>query len=156
MEAILAGRRGVGRAFLEQDGRPMVNLAVPVFDVTGARVLGGMVAQVNLRGIVDNTVSVARGKSGYLFVVDERGRLLGHEDFSQVLQSRDVTGSWAVRQLLAGANPADLPTPHLYRSYQRQIGQIMTDHYWAQRRAQSEARLDRAANRISGRDTRMW
>ncbi|KKM11410.1 hypothetical protein SY88_08780 [Clostridiales bacterium PH28_bin88] len=117
MEAILAGRRGVGRAFLEQDGRPMVNLAVPVFDVTGARVLGGMVAQVNLRGIVDNTVSVARGKSGYLFVVDERGRLLGHEDFSQVLQSRDVTGSWAVRQLLAGANPADLPTPHLYRSY---------------------------------------
>lgn len=117
MKAVLAGRRGVGRAFLEEDGRPMVNLTVPVFDATGARVLGGMVAQVNLRGIVDNTVSVARGKSGYLFVVDETGRLLGHEDFSQVLQSRDVTGSGAVRQLLAGANPADLPVPYLYRSY---------------------------------------
>ncbi len=117
MVNILAGRRGVGRVFLEGDGRPMANLVVPLFDGTGVRVVGGLVAQINLRGIVDNTVSGAKDKSGYLFVVDDQGRLLSHEDFSQVLQNRDVTGSAAVGKLLAGVNPADLPTPHSYQSY---------------------------------------
>lgn len=111
------GRTYYGPVELEKDGRPVLTIAVPVKDLSGMRVVGGLAARVSLRNVMDTVLKVPTDKAIYVFVVDQVGRLIGHTDFSQVLQNRSVHSSDSVQKLLAGADPATLPVPNRYLSY---------------------------------------
>ncbi|GAW92012.1 sensor histidine kinase [Calderihabitans maritimus] len=106
-----------GPVELGEDGRPMITIAVPVRDLSGTRVVGGLAARVSLRNVMDAVLQIPTGNAGYVLVVDQTGRLIGHTDFSEVLRNRSVLSSLCVQELLSGTDPAKLPVPHRYRTY---------------------------------------
>ncbi|BDG61072.1 sensor histidine kinase [Caldinitratiruptor microaerophilus] len=112
------GRLPPVRVFAGSDGRPLVDLPVLLLDRRGLPLPGGLVVRVTLRGVLDDLPAVAGRQRGHVFVVDGEGRLIGHGDFSQVLEGRDVRASRSVKLLLAGADPADATASGPYRSYQ--------------------------------------
>ncbi|MHB9146700.1 MAG: ATP-binding protein [Symbiobacteriia bacterium] len=117
IRALAEGRPTVGLVHIWEDGRPMLNLAVPAQSRAGGTLPGGLVAQVSLRGVLDNLASIREARGTDVLVVDGDGRLIGHSDFSQVLLGRDVTANQAVRQFLVGADPKDATLPNRYRSH---------------------------------------
>lgn len=117
--ALTRGQRAVGRVYIGEDGRPMLDLGVPAHSAAGGSLPGGLKAQVSLRTVLDNLASVRSEHGANVLVVCQNGRLIGHSDFSQVLGERDVSGSLAVQQFVGGADPKG-NLPHRYRSYSGQ------------------------------------
>lgn len=112
-----AGRNYFGPVEIDGNGRPLVTLAVPVRDESGLSLAGVISARASLRSILGSSLSSNVVGNGYVYLVDGSGRLIGHEDFSQVLSGKSVTGSAVVRSILAGDDPSDLPVPNQYMSY---------------------------------------
>lgn len=102
---------------LKSDGSPLVDMAVAIKNPTGNTVLGGIRVQVSLRSVMEKIISLHIGQGAYIFMVDGQGRLIGHEDFSQVLKDRPVTASAAVQDFLARIDTESLPVPNRYKSY---------------------------------------
>lgn len=106
----LLGKQGVVKSYLAADGRTMVSLVIPFHSLLPPQVIGGFSVQVNLRPIIDATAARRGDKEGVIFVVNREGRLIGHEDFSQVLRQTPVSSSLAVRRFMEGkAAPGDGP-----------------------------------------------
>ncbi|KKM11601.1 hypothetical protein SY88_07890 [Clostridiales bacterium PH28_bin88] len=107
----------IGPVYLTADGSPVVDMAVAFENPAGNLLLGGLRAQVSLRSVMEKITSLHIGQGAYIFMVDGEGRLIGHEDFSQVLKHRQVTASAAVRAFLMGVDGDSLPVPNRYQSY---------------------------------------
>jgi hypothetical protein len=56
------------------------------------RKAGVTVAEVNLKLIWDVITAIKMGKTGYAYVVDDKGRLIAHPDMSRVLRNTDMSG----------------------------------------------------------------
>lgn len=85
----------------ESDGRLTAIIGLPLPFLPGSQPAGYLGGKVSLRGVTDQ---VSREPAaGQTFIVDRDGRLIGHQDFSQVLQKQDVTGSLAVQLFSASA-----------------------------------------------------
>jgi two-component system NtrC family sensor kinase len=70
---------------LDVDGRPLMQVGVPLPDRSGA-----LIARASLRGVFANIAAV-RGAGGVrIHVADESGRLIGDSDFSLVLAGNQV------------------------------------------------------------------
>jgi len=63
---------------------------------------GVTVAEINLKLIWDVITALKIGQSGYVYVVDERGRLIAHPDMSLVLRDTDLSKLPQVREALEG------------------------------------------------------
>lgn len=106
----LVGTRGVEKSYLASDGRTMVSLVIPFYDLITQQIIGGFSIQVNLRPIMEATFAGNRSTEGEIFVVSREGKLIGHEDFSHVLRQTPVVSSLAVREFLEGREaPGELP-----------------------------------------------
>ena len=68
---------------------------------------GVTVADVNLKLIWDVISAIRVGDKGYAFVVDGKGRLIAHPDFSLVLRDTDFSQLPQVRQALDASAPAE-------------------------------------------------
>ncbi len=82
----------IGPVLLDQHGQPYFQLAIPII-LQGNDVKGAVVADISLRSVVDLLSKVAGTSGAWLFLVDQEGHLIGHEDFSQVLSNRNVQAS---------------------------------------------------------------
>jgi len=112
---LLARKTEYSSVYFTNDGRPMMNVFIPLWNKQENERSGTLKVKLSLRGIIQKTVGTESG--GYYFVVDSQGNLIGHQDFSQVLRNTQVTASEAVIKLLAKVNPLEVTTPLKYKSY---------------------------------------
>ncbi|MDA8227305.1 MAG: cache domain-containing protein, partial [Desulfitobacterium hafniense] len=110
-------------SFLES-GIPTVKIIVPYFTPDGKKLLGGIGAQVRLRGLLSMVSSKQIGTKIDLFLVDNSGTLIAHTDLPRVLEKTDVRRSFTVQHFLKTGDPSKLPAPNEYLSYsgQRVLG----------------------------------
>ncbi|HWI63560.1 MAG TPA: ATP-binding protein [Symbiobacteriaceae bacterium] len=81
---LVQGETSVGAVTLDADGRPLVQIGVPMPDG------GALVGRATLRGMLANIAAVRGNGSLRVHVLDESGRLIGDSDFSPVLAGARV------------------------------------------------------------------
>ena len=86
-----------------RESEPYLTMAV----ATGSRErpTGVTIADVNLKFILDPISQIKVGRDGYVYVVDRRGRLIGHPDISLVLRGTDMGELAQVRAALKDPQP---------------------------------------------------
>lgn len=83
-QQMLLGQASVGPVTLDADGRPLVQVGVPM--PAG----GGLIGRATLRGLVANIAAVRGAGNLRLHVLDASGRLIADSDFSLVLAGARV------------------------------------------------------------------
>ncbi|MEW6622297.1 MAG: ATP-binding protein [Bacillota bacterium] len=83
-----------GDARLGSARQPVFTMAIPVRN-DGA-FAGALFVTVSLRSVIDEIAAHPLGNGGYIFLVNEKKELIGHQDFSQVLKKQDVSMSLPV------------------------------------------------------------
>ncbi len=96
----IQGKVYTGTIYTSEFSEPMITLAVPIRNVAGDQVIGVLAAEVNLKYLWDEVLSFKVGETGYIYVVDGRGRLIAHPDFSLVLAKKDFSLFKAVARFL--------------------------------------------------------
>ncbi|MGD9879936.1 MAG: GAF domain-containing protein [Reyranella sp.] len=84
-----------------RESEPYLTMAVA--SGSRAKPTGVTIADVNLKFILDPISQIKVGQDGYVYVVDRRGRLIGHPDISLVLRGTDMGELAQVRAALTGA-----------------------------------------------------
>jgi signal transduction histidine kinase len=108
----IQGQIYVGDIYQAPTAEPMMSLAVPV-KFTAVDVRGVLTAEINLKTLWDAIANITVGQAGSAFVVDRDGRLIAHQDYSQVLLGLSMLHHPAVQEALAH------PEGH------RRLGEIM-------------------------------
>lgn len=105
LATVRAGDLYVGEISYEQDGMPFVDLAVPVLNDQGD-FWATLLARVDLTVLWDGLVQIKVGQTGYVYVVDEMGRLLIYRDLQPVLRGETLQqrGAPAVQEII-GKSP---------------------------------------------------
>jgi signal transduction histidine kinase len=112
-------RRFVGPVTTSAFSEPLITVAIPLQDLAQDRVIGVLGVEVNLKRLWDEVLSSKVGDTGYLYLVDQRGTLIAHPDFSLVLAQTDARQVPVVQRFLAGeGQPAAAPALVEYRNYQ--------------------------------------
>lgn len=106
----------IGDVYMDEGNQPAFELVIPFFDQTHT-ISGGIIAKISLRSIMERISLVSGGNEEYIFLVDEQGRLIGHEDYSQVLRQQDVRPSLPSSEMLKEGTEKGLPLVRNYRSY---------------------------------------
>jgi GAF domain-containing protein/HAMP domain-containing protein len=83
----LAKKVWFGPVYFRKESEPYMTMAV----AQSGRNAGVTVAGVNLKLIWDVITAIKIGKSGYAYVVDDKGRLIAHPDISRVLRNTDLS-----------------------------------------------------------------
>ena len=90
-----------GPVYLVQESEPYARIAVPIKRFN--RVIGVLVAEVNLKHIWSVVSDIHVGETGYAYVVSGDGDLIAHPDISLVLKGRNLKDLVQVQAALAGA-----------------------------------------------------
>lgn len=88
--AFLTAREGKpyhSQVLIASDHLPMMMMAEPVREF--GRVVGVLMADVNLRSVWDIVDHIQLGKTGHAYLIDEQGRIIAHPDKKQVLANLD-------------------------------------------------------------------
>src|ERR1700746_3813733 len=84
----LAKKVWFGPVYFRKESEPYMTMSV----AQSGRNAGVTVAEVNLKLIWDVITAIKIGKTGYAYVVDDKGRLIAHPDISRVLRNTDLSG----------------------------------------------------------------
>ncbi|WP_084666130.1 sensor histidine kinase [Thermanaeromonas toyohensis] len=122
IERVGRGERYYGPVEIEEDGRPLFSLAVPLWDLSRGWPVGGLKAKVSLKGIMDSITKAHAQQGGTIYLIDSTGRLIGHQDFSLVLRQLGVRRNPAVRDFLQGKKP---PTRYVSHDGQEVLGAVI-------------------------------
>src|SRR6516225_1287598 len=101
----LAKKVWFGPVYFRKESEPYMTMAV----AQSGRNAGVTVAEVNLKLIWDVITAIKIGKTGYAYVVDDKGRLIAHPDISRVLRNTDLSGLPQV--LAARGTPREASEP---------------------------------------------
>jgi len=101
----LARKVWFGPVYFRKESEPYMTMAV----AQSGRNAGVTVAEVNLKLIWDVITAIKIGKTGYAYVVDDKGRLIAHPDISRVLRNTDLSGLPQV--LAARGTPREASEP---------------------------------------------
>ncbi len=102
----IQGEIYIGQVYHVPRTGPFVTLAVPI-KFTATDIKGVMVAEISLKTLWDSISYIKVGKSGFAFVVDLKGNLIAHPDYSKVLLGINMVHLQRVREFLA--NPDQGP-----------------------------------------------
>ncbi len=104
----IQGERYIGHVFHGMMAEPFITLAVPI-RFTADAIRGVIIAEVSLKTLWNAVSNIKVGKSGHLFVVDQRGTLIAHPDYSKVLLGLNLSHIDEVKELLRfGAEDPDV------------------------------------------------
>ncbi len=78
-----------GDARVGTERHPVFTMAIPVRGE--GSFVGALFATVSLRSVIDEIAAQPLGSGGYIFLVNEKRELIGHQDFSQVLKNENVS-----------------------------------------------------------------
>lgn len=94
-----AGAVSWGKAYLSQNGEPLLTVFVPRLNPLTRRPETYLVAVMSLRGLWDEVTAFDVGKGGVMYIVDAEGRLLAHPDYSLVLADTTLSDSFLLQTL---------------------------------------------------------
>jgi class 3 adenylate cyclase len=94
----------VGPVYFVHESEPYAQIAVPIKRFT--KVVGVLIAEVNLKHIWKVISGIRAGETGYAYVVSRDGNLVAHPDISMVLKGRNLNYLDQVQAALA-----DTPGP---------------------------------------------
>jgi class 3 adenylate cyclase len=103
-EAFLQARNDrsfFGPVYFVRESEPYVRIAVPIKRFT--KVVGVLIAEVNLKHIWKVISEIQAGQTGYAYVVTGDGDLIAHPDISLVLKGRNLRDLVQVQAALIGA-----------------------------------------------------
>ena len=100
----LADSNYVGPVYFVHESEPYAQIAVPIKRFT--KVIGVLIAEVNLKHIWNVISEIRAGETGYAYVVSGDGSLIAHPDISLVLKGRNLNNLYQVQAALA-----DVPGP---------------------------------------------
>ncbi len=106
-----------GPVQFQSNNIPYMQIAVPIFSEDGKTFRGGIGVKVRLQSVLTLLEEVSDKKEEAIFIFDSRGNLIGHNDFTEVLQRKQVNESFVVRHFMRVSNPKLLPIPSQYASY---------------------------------------
>lgn len=66
-------------------GEPLMTITVPI--KSGTRIKGWLSEDISLKGFWHSITGIHLGEKGYIFVVDENGRVIAHPDWSVVIKA---------------------------------------------------------------------
>jgi PAS domain S-box-containing protein len=98
----MTGRVYLGEVYHAATAEPMVTLALPI-KLTPREFAGVLVAEINLKTLWNSISHIQVGRSGYGFIVDRRGTLIAHPDYSKVLLQTTMAEHPRVKPFLEGA-----------------------------------------------------
>ena len=101
--AFLAAREGKpyhSKVMIANDHLPLMVMAQPVRRF--GKVIGVLIAEVNLRSVWDIVDHIQLGKTGHAYLIDEQGRTIAHPDKKQVLVNSDSLSADAINQIKNG------------------------------------------------------
>ena len=101
----LAKKVWFGPVYFRKESEPYMTMSV----AQSGRNAGVTVAEVNLKLIWDVITAIKIGKTGYAYVVDDKGRLIAHPDISRVLRNTDLTALPQVAAARGGSTAAAGP-----------------------------------------------
>jgi class 3 adenylate cyclase len=96
----LNGTTYFGPVYFVQDSEPYAHIAVPIKRFN--KVIGALIAEVNLKHIWDVVSEIRAGRTGYAYVVSQDGELIAHPDISLVLKGRNLINLTQVQAALNG------------------------------------------------------
>ncbi|MCG8431251.1 MAG: ATP-binding protein [Candidatus Omnitrophica bacterium] len=99
-----SGRIQVSKVHFLDNHTPFVTMAVPIRKI--GRIVGGLVADINLRGVWDIVDSIRVGDTGRAFLVEADSVVIAHPDKKQVLSRASAGGRQDVRLALSGQSGA--------------------------------------------------
>lgn len=86
---------------------PVIEIAVPLRDVRTYAVSGALAARFNVKAVWDVLATTDVGDTGYAYVIDSHGRLIGHRDPSLVLGRFDTSNVESVQHVLESGGVND-------------------------------------------------
>lgn len=116
---LIRGNTQWSNTFLDQYGQVRLKKVIPIYSQLSGEIRGGMIIEISLRRVVEQLAQRQLGQQGRIFVVDGKGKLIGHQDFSQVLKQVDVRGSLSVRKFIEDKSGI-VSTANRYVSYDGQ------------------------------------
>jgi adenylate cyclase len=91
----------IGPVYFIHESEPYAQIAVPIKRFT--KVVGVLIAEVNLKHIWKVISEIQAGETGYAYVVSGDGKLIAHPDISMVLKGRNLNNFDQVQAALADA-----------------------------------------------------
>ncbi len=95
-------RRGdlyIGKPEIDLDNQIVFELGIPVGG-NSEYLTGAIIAKISLRQVMKKINATKTKEGSYIILIDDRGSLIGHSDYSQVTRRQDVTKSKGVTSLL--------------------------------------------------------
>ena len=92
----------MSEVFFTNDGRPEIYLTVAIQEPVNNTRIGQLQAKIDLTGIIKGFINKQLDKGEYIFIVDQAGNLIGHNDFSRVLQNEEIRENPEVQSFLEG------------------------------------------------------
>jgi signal transduction histidine kinase len=99
----MKGELYVGPVYHARTSEPYVTLAVPI-RFTATEIKGVIITEVTLKSLWDAISYIKVGKSGHAFIVDEKGNLIGHSEYSKALLGMSLSHLHEVREFLTSQN----------------------------------------------------
>ena len=104
-----AGISYFGEVYFVRQSEPYIRIAVPI-EIYAGKVIGVIIAEVNLKYIWEVIANIHVGETGYAYVVTSQGDLIAHPDSSLALQNQNLSHLTQVQKALRGE--ASLATLH--------------------------------------------
>ncbi len=95
-----AGQRYISPVYIDElTSEPLVAMAVPALNVFGD-FEGALVAELNLKFMWDLVDQLKVGETGYVYVVDNQGKLIASQDTARVLRGDNVSQIPEVKEFI--------------------------------------------------------
>lgn len=89
----------IGKPEIDLDNQIVFELGIPVGG-DKEYLTGAIIAKISLRQVMKKINATKTKEGSYIILIDDRGSLIGHSDYSQVTRRQDVTKSKGVTSLL--------------------------------------------------------
>jgi signal transduction histidine kinase len=96
-----AGSSFFSQVYFVRQSEPYMRIAVPI-EVFAGKVIGVLIAEVNLKYIWDVISDIHAGETGCAYVVSSQGDLIAHPDISLALQKHNLSHLSQVKEALNG------------------------------------------------------
>jgi signal transduction histidine kinase len=104
LEGIENGKAYISGVKFLDNHTPFVTMAVPIKKM--GRIIGALIADVNLRGMWDIIDNIRIGDTGRAFLVSNDGTLIAHPDKKRVLRNENFKNQKEIQSVLAGKTEA--------------------------------------------------